>query len=560
MYVILYNIVYVNILVYIMKVTISLLGPKLDADSQGAWKPSVALARQGDLRFDRYYLLYQRRHENLKKKVVEEIAKHSPQTEVLPEEINLTDVWDFEKVYCNLFEFCRRHNFFRDDNDYYIHITTGSHVAQICLFLLAESKHLPGKLIQTYTENRSDEIGKHKIVDLSLACYDKIAQRFAEEGKTDQNILKSGIDTRNKQFNLLIENIEKVAKKSSEPILLTGPTGAGKTQLAGKIHELRVKTRKLAPTAPFICVNCATLRGDTAMSVLFGHKKGAFTGAINDHKGMLERADGGILFLDEIGELGLDEQAMLLRAIELKRFLPLGGEEEIDSNFELICGTNRDLRKAVQHGEFREDLLARINLWPFRLPGLADRREDIEPNLQYELNKFEEKNNIHVTFNQEAKNKFMSFALDPATKWPGNFRDLNAAVTRMAIMANGGRINENNVNEEIDRLRQNWTGEEEPRRLVDRLLGSACEEYDEIALCQLEKVIEICRQCNTMAEAGRKLFNRKRDQKPNYSDLMKKYLANFGLTFAECHNIHHQCRHTNKHDWSPERGQHPTHK
>src|SRR3954453_23857930 len=109
------------------------------------------------------------------------------------------------------------------------------------------------------------------------------------------------------------------------------------------------------------------------MSALFGHVRGAFTGAMQDRAGLLRAADGGVLFLDEIGELGLDEQSMLLRAVEEKRFLPLGSDREVSSQFQLISGTNRDLASAVRERRFREDLLARINLWPFRLPGLADR-------------------------------------------------------------------------------------------------------------------------------------------------------------------------------------------
>lgn len=150
-------------------------------------------------------------------------------------------------------------------------------------------------------------------------------------------------------------------------LLLTGPTGAGKSRLARRIFDL--KKLRHAVAGNFVEVNCATLRGDGAMSTLFGHVKGAFTGAITERQGLLRSADGGVLFLDEIGELGLDEQAMLLRAVEDKAFLPLGSDREVQSAFQLIAGTNRDLLVSVRNGRFREDLLARINLWTFRLPG-----------------------------------------------------------------------------------------------------------------------------------------------------------------------------------------------
>ncbi len=131
------------------------------------------------------------------------------------------------------------------------------------------------------------------------------------------------------------------------------------------------------------------------MSTLFGHVKGAFTGALRERPGILRAADKGVLFLDEIGELGNDEQAMLLQALEEKTFLPLGSDREAHSDFQLIAGTNRDLLSAVREGLFREDLLARINLWTFTLPGLRSRPEDIEPNLQFELDQFAQRTSHH---------------------------------------------------------------------------------------------------------------------------------------------------------------------
>src|SRR5205085_12241724 len=179
----------------------------------------------------------------------------------------------------------------------------------------------------------------------------------------------------------------------------------------------------------FVEVNWATLRGEGAMSALFGHVRGAFTGAMRDRPGLLRAANGGVLFLDEIGELGEDEQAMLLGALEEKRFLPLGGDREAHSDFQLIAGTNRDLAARVAGGRFRDDLLARINLWTFRLPRLGERPEAIEPNLLYELEQFARRTGDRVTFAREARERFLRFARSPDATWPANFRDLNGAVT-----------------------------------------------------------------------------------------------------------------------------------
>ena len=524
-----------------MNVLVSLLGSTLDGAGKtrglarwNVWRPSVALAMQSDLHFDRYHLIYQPKFEGLKKRVVEDIKQCSPSTEVIPEAIVMDDPWDFEEVYSKLYEYSRSHDFSGEDDNYYIHITTGSHVAQICLFLLNESHHLPGRLIQTHPGSSPE--GSYNIIDLDLSRYDMLAKRFAVERENDLDFLKSGIATGNKQFNDLIETIERVAIRSSEPILLTGPTGAGKSQLARRIYELKKLNNQIK--GEFVNVNCATLRGDQAMSVLFGHKKGAFTGAASDRPGLLKKADGGILFLDEIGELGADEQAMLLRAIEEKKFFPLGSDSESESNFELICGTNRDLEQEVCEGRFRSDLLARINLWDFQLPGLADRREDIEPNLDYELKCFAEKSGKHITFNKEARAEFMRYALDPETLWRGNFRDLNALVTRMATLSNGGRIDEKVVKNEIDRLRKNQKRPSGEERL-SKLLGADYQErFDEFDLCQLSRVVDVCRASRSRAEAGKKLFAVSRQQRntTNDSDRLGKYLEKYGLTFQMCKN------------------------
>ena len=172
-----------------------------------------------------------------------------------------------------------------------------------------------------------------------------------------------------------------MAISSSDPILLEGPTGAGKSQLARRIYELKASRDEISES--FVAVNCATLIGDGAMSSLFGHVKGAFTGAQQARQGYLLQANNGLLFLDEIGELGLDEQAMLLHAIENKEFYPVGGDKVVNSNFQLIAGTNKDLRKEVQEGNFREDLLARIDIWNWRLPSLKERIADFEVNLAH---------------------------------------------------------------------------------------------------------------------------------------------------------------------------------
>jgi transcriptional regulatory protein RtcR len=227
---------------------------------------------------------------------------------------------------------------------------------------------------------------------------------------------------------------------------------------------------------------------------------------------------------------------MLLRALEEGRFLPVGADSEATSRFQLIAGTNRDLRSAVREGRFRDDLLARIDLWTFRLPGLAQRVEDIEPNLDYELEQWERRRGQRVSFSREARERFLSFATSPQARWPGNFRDFNAALTRLATLARGGRIDTALVDEEIERLREAW-GEAQPDTSFDaleELLGhvgvAALDRFDRV---QLADVVSVCRVSRSLSDAGRTLFaaSRARKSSSNDADRLRKYLARFGLEF-----------------------------
>jgi transcriptional regulatory protein RtcR len=516
-------------------VAIGLLGTTFDGPPKAPnrwekWRPSVSLCQQEDLLISRFELIHPPDAVDLAMTVVADIRNVSPETEVVLRPIEIPDPWDFEQVYGALHQFARGYPFDVDNEQYLVHITTGTHVAQICLFLLTESRHLPGRLIQTSPGRGPRYVeGGYQIVDLDLSKYDAIASRFAEEQQEAASFLKSGIATLNPEFNRLIDRIEQVAIHSREPLLLMGPTGAGKSRLARRIFELKRSRHQVE--GDFVEVNCATIRGEGAMSALFGHVKGSFTGALRDRPGLLRAANRGVLFLDEIGELGLDEQAMLLRALEEKVFLPLGGDREVKSDFMLIAGTNRKLGEMVRERRFRDDLLARINLWTFVLPGLRDRVEDLEPNLDFELEQFARKHGANVRFNREARERFLRFATSPEATWAGNFRDLNGAVVRMATLARGGRITLELVDEEIARLRNEWHPHDASDTLVRYLGEERLAELDTFDRVQLEHVIEIARRTRSLSDAGRMLFNASRQQKTsaNDADRLRKYLARFGL-------------------------------
>ena len=230
---------------------------------------------------------------------------------------------------------------------------------------------------------------------------------------------------------------------------------------------------------------------------------------------------------------------MLLKAIEEKRFLPVGADVEATSDFELIAGTHRDLRQMVAAGTFREDLYARINLWTYELPGLAERREDIEPNLEFELDRFGREQGEQVRFNVEAKRRYLAFATSPRAAWAGNFRELSASVTRMATLADAGRITEALAEQEVERLTRTWSspgGAGAPDACVDAVFGARAEELDLFDRAQLERVLDVCRMSASLSEAGRTLFavSRQSKKQPNDADRLRKYLARFGLDWDGC--------------------------
>jgi transcriptional regulatory protein RtcR len=220
-------------------VLIGMLGPSLDMGAQdnrwNRWRPSVAACLHPDLEISRFELLHPQRYSSLAHVIERDVVQISPETEVRCAPLDFQDPWDFEEVYGTLHDYARKYPFDPDREDYLVHITTGTHVVQICMFLLTESRHFPGKLLQTSppppradgrTSRSRDErtAGTWRAIDLDLSRYDRLATRFAAEAIARTGVLKAGIETRNPTFNALIARIERVSLSSRAPMLLTGPT------------------------------------------------------------------------------------------------------------------------------------------------------------------------------------------------------------------------------------------------------------------------------------------------------------------------------------------------
>jgi len=258
-----------------------------------------------------------------------------------------------------------------------------------------------------------------RLIEENISLHRKLQERYRFE-----NII-----AKSPKMQQIIEVI-KVVAKSNATVLISGDSGTGKELVARAIHSQSYRKDK-----PFIAVSCAALPESLLESELFGHEKGAFTGAHAQRKGKFEIANRGTLFLDEIGEMSANIQVHLLRVLEEKEFARVGGNELIKVDVRVISATNKDMKKAVASGQFREDLYYRLNVVTIELPSLRKRREDIPLLAQHFLKKFAVENQKELDdFSPEATDFLLKY------EWPGNVRELENAVERAVILAKNSCI------------------------------------------------------------------------------------------------------------------------
>lgn len=227
----------------------------------------------------------------------------------------------------------------------------------------------------------------------------------------------------------VLRQVESVAQTSSS-VIITGESGTGKELVARAIHAN--SPRKFFP---FVSVHCGALTESLLESELFGHEKGAFTGAMYNRKGRFEMADSGTIFLDEIATISTKMQVELLRVLESKTFMRVGGNKEISSDFRVICATNKDLKNMVEKGTFREDLFYRLNVVNIQIPPLRDRKEDIPELVNYFINKYcTSMNKPPASIDPAALNRIQEF------NFPGNIRELENMIERAIVVGNGKKI------------------------------------------------------------------------------------------------------------------------
>ncbi|HSL91108.1 MAG TPA: nif-specific transcriptional activator NifA [Candidatus Limnocylindrales bacterium] len=260
------------------------------------------------------------------------------------------------------------------------------------------------------------------------AAIDRLQEEFQRQRREFEKTIRKtyrieSIVGESKRMQEVFASVTSVAP-SRATVLLRGESGTGKERIARAIHLAGSRAER-----PFVTVNCAALPETLLESELFGHKRGAFTGAIEERKGRFEQAAGGTIFLDEAGDIPLPTQVKLLRVLQERKFERLGENKTISVDVRIIAATNADLEKMVEEGRFREDLFYRLNVIPIFLPPLRDRREDVIPLTEHFLERFNKEHGKSVSFAPEVLDLLLEY------RWPGNVRELENLVERAVVMA-----------------------------------------------------------------------------------------------------------------------------
>ncbi len=566
------------------------------------WRPSTALAlslrERQKITIDEYHLFYQPKlkdHEseqlNGTHYIKDAIERLVPGIKVNLEKIDIGNGHNLKIVYENLFTYFL--NYFNpsqaDANTtnirYLVHVTSGSQAVRMCLFLLAQNRWIPAECIQLWTTKKNDPVGECSITALGAST--KGETKLLQN---DPESLGEIIETRDKDYSNTLAYIKRIADKTNEPILLLGDTGVGKSQIAKLIFDHRKKSLAskddyisnknnewITKDGAFKWVNCSGLDDALVNDTLFGHVKGGYTGATEDKAGLVELACGGVLFLDEIGNLPIETQGKLLTLIDEHKFNPIGDRgAPKESKFLLICATNEWIPDLIEKGKFRRDLFERIRTWTFRIPNLKERPDDIDLNIDNLLKIFSRDNGTNIQFSNELSRQNFLSAIKGMT-FNGNFRELRRIIWRMATIATLEKhvIDDSIIQDEIERLKseQEWNNKSSSKQVqsppkiasinetfADKVLNAIHQKYDiksninNIELHQLRHVIEVCLRSKTGAAAARELFNVSlKDKgnglgaKSNASDYMSRYfrrkaISQLGIDFDTIKSIARELR------------------
>ena len=352
-------------------------------------------------------------------------------------------------------------------------------------------------------------------------------------------LLRQGVNTAHPYYAPALDELERVIHTfRNARILITGPTGAGKTELANLIISYMQALHGDIKDSSISVQNVAAISPTLIESELFGHEAGAFTDAKEQHRGIFERSNNGIVFLDEIGELPKHLQAKLLTVLDGTAFTRVGGSEKIESRFLLICGTNKDLRKECNDGNFRTDLFERLNTWHIDVPPLRERpEEDLKRSLQREMGEWNSTKKPQVRFDHGAKDAFLGKAKH--YPWNGNFRELHATFMHLALFAKNGLITKQAIEDEFNnKANSNKTesvSTQDDAQIPCIKSSISDSSYNLIDMASLACALDACHKCKTAKEAGEILFSarldaaRKKGTEFNGASSLQRMFAAFGL-------------------------------
>jgi transcriptional regulator with PAS, ATPase and Fis domain len=371
--------------------------------------------------------------------------------------VKLNSPIDYASIYTEVSSNLKAGGLPRDDVELTFHLSPGTPAMTAIWIILAKTR-FPARLIQTSREQGLQQVDF--VFDLANDFLPEFLQRGTERIQRLSNAAKPArpefnrILYRSAVMHQQVDAAQRIAAYDV-PVLILGETGTGKELFAEAIHAASRRSE-----GPYIAVNCGAISPELATSELFGHRKGSFTGAINDHKGHFQEAHGGTLFLDEVGDLPLDSQVRLLRALQSKEVTPLGSSKPVRVDVRIIAATHRDLADDVTAGRFREDLFHRLAVGILKLPPLRNRPGDAELLIDHFLVQI----NADASGSPEAQEKYISTDARNILvnhEWPGNVRELYHSLLRAVIWSRGAEISAGEVSDALLQL----------HRQPDRILG-----------------------------------------------------------------------------------------
>jgi transcriptional regulator with PAS, ATPase and Fis domain len=388
---------------------------------------SLARARQ----FNRIFLFSTPKTEDITVATKSALRDVSPSSEVEIRRLPLADPTEYLEILNGLREHFQEISEKTERANYFVSVTSGTPQMHACWLMLAASGEIPAHILNV-RPTRFVSANHPLIADVDLTSREFPSMRFDFGRVESLDSFPLDVETTISRLGIVGDHPRMVAAleagamlaQSNAPVLILGETGTGKELIARFIHHLSGRAKD-----SFVPLNCAAIPKELAESLLFGHKKGAFTGATSNQDGKFVQADGGTLFLDELGELPIAAQTKLLRVLQDGIVEPLGAKAPRKVNVRIIAATNQNLKKAIKRGQFREDLYYRLNVGEIMLPPLRERKNDIPKIALHVLDR------VNGGLKKPKRLSQKALARLQRHDWPGNVRDLQNAIERSVLMA-----------------------------------------------------------------------------------------------------------------------------